>query len=94
MSEQNVEYARNHEFFVRTPIGLIRVCSNTTAKKGSDRPAIFVEFVNCEGNIPMATIEYDPNQTSIITKVFGDMYENEPTQIVQHKDLDLLWDGV
>lgn len=83
-----------HEFLIKTPIGLIRVRSNTNLRQEVSRPTVYVDFVNVEGDIPLAKVEYDPDEGGVFTKVFGDMYEDNPTHCVLHKGLDLLWDGV
>lgn len=82
--------ASNNAVVVRTPIGVLKVSSSSPTCKLGDIPKINVEFVHPEGNIPIATVEYNGEDKGVYTKVFGDMYRDEPTDIVRHDGLDLL----
>lgn len=77
----------DREFVVRTPLGCMRVwCEELSSE--IDLPVIRVDYMHEDGNIPLAATSYDYSSNNIYTEIFGNIYEDEPTVRVPHRDIN------
>lgn len=76
------------EFYVDTPIGKLRIWAKHEVDTPKDFPGVFIDFVDKEnGDILLACVEYDHLGGGIYTRVYGDSYNDAPTDSIYHEDL-------
>ena len=75
----------DREFFVETPLGLLKVWAKHDVDLSLDYPGVYVDLVReGEDDVCLACVEYESSQKDIQTVVYGDVRTEEPTDVVVH----------
>lgn len=76
------------EFYVDTLLGRLKVWAKHETDTPNDYPGVFIDFVDeQEGDILLACVEYDHLGGGIYTRVYGDIFDDGPTDSVLHEGL-------
>ncbi len=75
----------DREFFVETPLGLLRVWAKHDVDLSLDFPGVYVDLVReGEEDVCLACVEYESVNKEIQTCVYGDARTEDPTDVVVH----------
>lgn len=76
----------DREFYVETPLGLLKVWAKHDVDLSLDFPGVYVDLVReGEDDVLLACVEYESVDKRIQTCVYGDAREEAPTHIVVHE---------
>jgi len=77
------------EFFIDTPLGKLRVWAKHEIDTPEDFPGVFVDMVDEKhGDLCLACVEYDHLGGGIYTRVYGDAFDDSPTDSVFHEGIE------
>lgn len=75
----------DREFFVETPLGLLKVWAKHDVDLSLDYPGVYVDLVReGEDDICLTCVEYESSKDEIQTVVYQNAWTDEPTEILTH----------
>ncbi len=76
-------------FCVETPVGTLLVTPKTTVDIPDDFPGVYIDFIRSDGEkILLVCTEYESLTKMLQTCVYGDALTDEPTEVVEYRNLD------
>ena len=81
---EEFDVTNNREFYIDTPLGKLKVYAKHDSDSAEDYPGVFIDLVTNTEDICLACVEYESVDKIIQTCVYGDVFEETPTEIIKH----------